>query len=263
MKRREVHRPIMQGTINYATDSTPSEVDSYVQETKVEERVVSIRNGRIARKRPALLDEGFELVNAPMVFQTPPTDESIRASYPVIEKELLEYPSIEEVLIFDHTIRSSIPGASKRKPIHLAHADYAEQAGFSRLRDLLPDDYPRWERGHFLIVNLWQSVSGVILSYPLAFVDINTAADEDLETIKVVYDNRIGQIGYYKFSPRHQWYWFPLLKNSEALLFKTFDSKPGARHWSCPHTAFKHDATSIHAERSSVEFRILVLLAES
>ncbi|MCG8414670.1 MAG: hypothetical protein MI746_10675 [Pseudomonadales bacterium] len=263
MKRNEVNRSEIEAIINYATDLTPTEVDGYVQESRVLGRVVSIRNGRTTETPPSLFKQGFELVNAPKVFDTPPTDEAIRASYPTIEKALLQHTAAKEILIFDHTIRSSIPGTSKRQPIHLAHADYAEQAGKLRLRDLVPEDYKRWEEGRFLIVNLWQSISGVILSSPLAFVDINTVSDDDFEAVKVIYDNRIGQIGYYRFNPRHEWYWYPLLKSSEALLFKTFDSRPGAQHWSCPHTSFQHNASSINAKRSSVEFRILVLLAEN
>ncbi len=263
MKRNEVNRPEIEAIINFATDLTPTEVDGYVQESRVLGRVVSIRNGRTAETPPSLLNQGFELVSSPRVFHTPPSDEEIRASYPIIEAELLKHMAARDILIFDHTVRSSIPGASRRQPIHLAHADYAKKAGMLRLRDLLPEDYQRWQDGHYLIVNLWQSISGVILSSPLAFVDINTVSDNDLETIRVTYDNRIGQIGYYRFNPEHQWYWFPLLKSSEALLFKTYDSRPGAKHWSCPHTSFQHNASSINAKRSSVEFRILLLLSEN
>lgn len=262
MKQCETLTPSIEGKINYATLQTPSEVDGYVQEQVVESRTVSVLNARTTEKRPSLMSEGFELIQAPVVFSSSLSDEEIRTTYPTIEKQLKQQTLAKEIFIFDHTIRSSIHGKSKRKPIHLTHADYAKEAGLTRLRNLLPNDYTKWEDGHFLIVNMWQSISGTILSSPLAFVDIRTVHDDDLKTIKVVYENRTGRIGYYQYSPRHQWYWFPLLKNSEALLFKTFDSMPGSQHWSCPHTAFRHNSESTNSERSSIEFRILLLLSE-
>ena len=97
-------------------------------------------------------------------------------------------------------------------------------------------------------------------STPVGFVDINSVSENDFIPVTVHYADRDGEIGYYLPNDDHQWYWFPFLRPSEALLFKTFDGQPGERHWSCPHAAFTapNAPAELAGQRTSIEFRILL-----
>jgi hypothetical protein len=81
---------------------------------------------------------------------------------------------------------------------------------------------------------------------------------EDFVISERRYPNRIGQTYAVKYNPKHQWYWFPLMRRDEALVFKVFDSetKGGAR-WTA-HTAFDDPSAPPNARpRESIEIRTL------
>ncbi|MCG8685289.1 MAG: hypothetical protein MI892_10465, partial [Desulfobacterales bacterium] len=163
--------------------------------------------------------------------------------------------------VFDHTVRHTERAPGLRPPIRIVHADYGPSAGHRRLPELLPpEDAERWADARIVVANLWQSVAGVIHSTPLGFVDINTVRDDDFIPITVHYGDRDGEIGYYRPNAAHQWYWFPFMRPSESVLFKTYDGKPGQEHWSCPHGAFTAPNSPAEQEgrRTSIEYRILL-----
>ena len=72
------------------------------------------------------------------------------------------------------------------------------------------------------------------------------------------YPNRIGQTYAITYNPAHRWYWFPLMRRDEALVFKVYDSlQDGRARWTA-HTAFEDPTASPHARpRESIEIRTL------
>lgn len=245
----------------YATERVARETNAYIDASDVVARGVTMGNGRRLDPVPSIDREGFELIDAPATFDQPPTDSEARAAYGVIEDALRKRTGASFARVFDHTVRHTERTPGRRPPIRVVHADYGPRAGLRRLRELLPpDEAGRWSDSRVAVVNLWQSVAGVVHSTPLGFVDITSVRDEDFIPVTVKYSDRTGKIGYYRPNDDHRWYWFPFLRPSEALLFKTFEGAPEGQHWSCPHAAFDapNSPEELSGRRTSIEFRILL-----
>ena len=247
--------------VTYAAEHVPRETDAYLDISATVTRWVTMRNGRHRNPMPSFELEGFELIAAPTVFAQPPNDSEARATYGEIEAALRECLGASFARVFDHTVRHTERTPGGRPPIRITHADYGRGAGVRRLRELLsPDEAERWAGSRVVVANLWQSVAGVVHSTPLAFVDMTSVRNEDFIPVTVHYADRDGEIGYYRPNADHRWYWFPFLRPSESVLFKTFDELPGEHHWSCPHAAFTapNSPEELAGRRTSIEFRILL-----
>ena len=247
--------------VAYAAEDVPRETDAYLDVSATVTRPVTMRSGRHQHPPPSFDREGFELIAAPTAFDRPPDDREARAAYGTIEAALKERLGASLARVFDHTVRHTERTPGRRPPIRVAHADYGRTAGIRRFGELLThDEAERWASARVVVANLWQSVAGVVHSTPLAFVDITSVRDEDFIPVTVRYADREGEIGYYRPNEDHRWYWFPFLRPSESVLFKTFDGMPGAHHWSCPHAAFTapNSPEELAGRRTSIEFRILL-----
>ncbi len=247
--------------VSYAAENVPRETNAYLDVSATVTRRVTMRNGRHRHPAPSFDCEGFELIAAPTVFTQPPDDSETRATYGEIEVALKERLGASFARVFDHTVRHTERTPGRRPPIRITHADYGRGAGVRRFRELLShDEAERWAGSRIVVANLWQSVAGVVHSTPLAFVDINSVREEDFIPVTVHYADRDGEIGYYRPNEDHRWYWFPFMRPSESVLFKTFDELPGEHHWSCPHAAFTapNSPKELAGRRTSIEFRILL-----
>ncbi|MEM9905052.1 MAG: TetR/AcrR family transcriptional regulator [Cyanobacteria bacterium P01_D01_bin.44] len=247
--------------VTYASEDVPRETDAYLDVSATVTRRVTMRNGRHWDPAPSFDLEGFELIAAPTVFAQPPSDSEARVAYGTIEAALKKRLGASFAWVFDHTVRHTEHTPGRRPPIRIVHADYGRGAGVRRLWELLPHaKAERWAGSRVVVANLWQSVAGVVHSMPLAFVDITSVCDENFIPVTVHYPDRDGEVGYYRPNEDHRWYWFPFLRPSESLLFKTFDGLPGEHHWSCPHAAFTapNSPKELAGRRTSIEFRILL-----
>ena len=95
----------------------------------------------------------------------------------------------------------------------------------------------------FCMINVWRSVSdvGPIQQYPLAVCSSNSLKyPEDFVVFEIHYKDRIGENWFIRDTlpskedsrtenssntSHHQWYYFPHMKKSEALIFKQWDSQ--------------------------------------
>ncbi|MBE7385798.1 MAG: TetR/AcrR family transcriptional regulator [Leptolyngbya sp. SIO1E4] len=247
--------------VAYAAEDVPRETDAYLDVSATVMRRVTLRNGRHQKPAPSFEREGFEIIAAPTVFTQPPSDSEARMTYGAIELALKERLGASFAWVFDHTVRHTEHTPGRRPPIRITHADYGRGAGVRRLWELLSrGEAERWADSRIVMANLWQSVAGVVHSTPLGFIDITSVRNEDFIPVTVHYADRDGEIGYYRPNEDHRWYWFPFLRPSESLLFKTFDALPGEHHWSCPHAAFTapNAPQELAGRRTSIEFRILL-----
>jgi hypothetical protein len=68
----------------------------------------------------------------------------------------------------------------------------------------------------------------------------------------------VGQTYAITYNPEHKWYWFPLMRRDEALVFKVYDSEKDGRARFTPHTSFDDPSTPPGAPpRQSIEVRTL------
>ncbi|HEY4162224.1 MAG TPA: CmcJ/NvfI family oxidoreductase [Dongiaceae bacterium] len=225
---------------------------------------VFIRNGRPAADSFSLDREGFALVDHQITTRNLYADAEVRANYyPEAEALLAAETGAEKVVIFDHTIRTSVtPPAGvvlPRQPVQRVHNDYTLKSGPQRVRDLLPPEEAEARlKKRFAIVNVWRPIKGPLQHMPLALGDAATLAPEDLVPSDLIYRDRVGETYAIAYNPNQLWFYFPEMTPAEAVLIKTFDSDPVRARFSA-HSAFADpnfpEPTLL---RESIELRALV-----
>ena len=138
-----------------------------------------------------------------------------------------------------------------QRPIHVVHGDYTLASAPQRLRDLARppglndtlravldegeslltteivsralDDGKR-----FTLINVWRNIGhSPVMSHPLALCDGQTVARDDLVVFEIHYHDRIGENWFAKYSPYHEWWYYPLMTREEVVLIKQWDSAGG------------------------------------
>jgi hypothetical protein len=230
-----------------------------------ENRRVTIRNAR-RLKSPARLDrEGFTLISQHTKISDFYQLERYRNNY---EAELtplvLAETGANELLVFDHTLRSNSPAVRglhlSREAASVIHNDYSDASAEQRLRDFLTaSEAENRLKNRYAIVNAWRSIRDPVVQSPLALCDTRTISDQDLVTSERRAMGRIGELQLVSWNPEHQWYYYPLMNRDEVLLIKTFDSARDGRARRSIHTAFIDPSAPEEAPpRESIESRILV-----
>ncbi|KAK8190329.1 hypothetical protein IWZ00DRAFT_444134 [Phyllosticta capitalensis] len=179
--------------------------------------------------------------------------------YPEVEQLLLNaVPGAHRVLLFDHTIRRTSPGA-KRAPVNRTHIDQTAKSAAQRVRFHITDEAEAEQllAGRYRIINVWRPLNGPVVAHPLAVADSTTVPDADLIPTHHIYPDRTGETAAVRHSPAHRWWYWSGMQNDERLLLQCFDSQgTGAR---VPHTAFVDPRTPEGAPgRESIEVRALV-----
>jgi hypothetical protein len=230
--------------------------------TKDPRRVV-IRNGRPFVDRFALERDGFHFIrHDTRVADFFDEDELRRVYYPEIEALVKAEIGASRVLIFDHTLRTADEDEREsrkiREPVSRVHNDYTEWSAPQRVRDLLPLEADDLLSRRFAIVQVWRPIRHPVKTFPLAICDARSLAPDDLVISERSYPNRVGQTYAITYNPAHSWYWFPLMRRDEALVFKVFDSlKDGRARWTA-HTAFEDPTSPPNARpRESIEIRTI------
>jgi len=188
-------------------------------------------------------------------------EEVFNTYYPEISEILLKtIPDAKRIKVFDHTRRSSsleIQNKFKIRPsAATVHADYSENSGLNRIRQLFPEEAEELLKKHFLIVNVWRPLK-TVEAYPLAFIDAQTTNSDDFLHLKRIEKNRVGEICLLKYNPKHSWYYFPEMSRNEVTIFKTFDSEG---YKTTPHTAANILGQPENVSRESIEIRAVVFV---
>jgi hypothetical protein len=186
--------------------------------------------------------------------------------YPEIEQLVREISGASRVVVFDHTLRTGDVAERERRrirePVLWAHNDYTEWSGPQRVREILPDEAEELLRHRFAIIQVWRAINRPIQSNPLALVDARSVLPADLIPAERRYPNRVGETYQLAHSPGHQWFYFPLMRRDEALVFKVYDSQTDGRARFTPHTSFQDPTSPIGAApRQSIEVRTFAFFA--
>jgi hypothetical protein len=233
--------------------------------TVYRERMVEIRDLRPAAPTFSLDREGFQLLTAPSSVHDFGHEDAIRNRYYAETVALLEaVTGAARIVVFDHTIRRRVPGATDRavgvprQPVPRIHNDYTVKSGPQRVRDLLGTDAAELLQRRFAVINVWRPIRGPVQDAPLAVCDARSVAARDLVATDLVYPDRVGEIYYVSFNPSHRWFYAPAMRTDEVLLIKCYDSEEDGRARFVPHTAFVDPNTPADAPpRESIELRTL------
>jgi len=229
------------------------------------EHTVAIRDVRPVAATLSLEHEGFQLLTAPTSADFDDED-SIRTRYYTETSALLrKLTGASRVVVFDHTIRRRVPGATDRstgiprQPVPRVHNDYTVNSGPQRVRDLLGDEADVLLQKRFSVINVWRPIRGPVQDAPLAVTDAQSVAAQDLVATDLIYPDRTGEVYYVKFNPEHKWFYAPAMRDDEIILIKCYDSANDGRARFVPHTAFVDPTTPAGAPpRESIELRTLV-----
>jgi hypothetical protein len=237
-----------------------------------EPRRVRIADARRAGLAASVDREGFALVEAPTTVEDFWDERRLRAVYyPETEALLKRAIGARAVHIFDHTLRRRARGplgfrrsveGFPREPVGRAHVDQTENSGPKRLREILGAQAEAFTRGRYAIINVWRPLFGPIEDAPLAVCDARSVRRADLYACDLVFRDRVGETYALAFSPEQRWFYYPLMRRSEVVLLKCYDSREDVARFS-PHTAFDDPATPSDARpRESIELRCFVSLPD-
>jgi hypothetical protein len=232
-----------------------------------EVREMTICNGRPLAQEFDLEVTGFEFVD----HETQVRDffdaaELKRVYYPEVEALIKRVSGASRVVVFDHTLRSGDQAEREaklvREPVLNVHNDYTEWSGPQRVRDLLPDEAEELLKRRFAIIQVWRAINQPIQSNPLAIADARSLAPKDLIRAERRYPNRVGETYRVGYNPDHRWFYFPLMRRDEALVFKVFDSARDGRARFTAHSSFVDPTTPPGAPpRQSIEARTLAFFS--
>lgn len=163
---------------------------------------------------------------------------------------------IDEVIIFDHTLRAD-DKTSDRKPARNVHSDYSMEGAQQRLVDLVGESQAAaWISGHYAFINVWRPVDAVINSSPLGFILPNSVDEQDWILLDLFYPDRRGQILGLAANPVHQWVYRSMMTPDELAFFNIFDNRGLP---SIAHSALDMIENPLtHTVRKSIESRTLV-----
>jgi len=228
---------------------------------------VSVTNARAFDDELDLDKQGFRL-EAQATQVTDFYDDAQLGGYETEVKQLLRQATgASEIIIFDHTRRSSSASVRSAQKIREAstviHNDYSDGSGHVRLQDYLKTTTKVHEHDlknrDFAIINVWRSIKGTIVNHPLAMCVATSVPEADLVAVKREGNGRIGELQLMLHGVNHQWCYFPHMTISEALIFKTFDSRKDGRTRFTAHTSIEDpNAPDDAPARESIETRCFV-----
>jgi hypothetical protein len=196
-------------------------------------------------------------------------EQALRSTYyPAVERLVCAVTGAARALVFDHTHRSSaVPRRAADGTdvaVDEAHNDYTERSGPRRVRELLaglvPDEDPdELMRDRYAIFNVWRAINGTVEQWPLAICDMTSMKREDFVDAELRWPHRTGHVCAVRYSPAQRWLYVPSMDVAEVLVFKCYDSAPGAVRFGA-HTAFADPTSPAGARtRESIEVRTIAL----
>jgi len=226
---------------------------------------VLIRNARLTHPAPTLDQFGFTLVKHKSKNIDFCSDEDIVASYyPQAEQVFMRSTGADEVVIFDHTVRTDASEEGVQRPARHVHNDYTAASIVQRIIDVVGGDEAVEKLQHrFAEINLWRPIENMVQTSPLAIADARSILRDDLVKADIIYADRIGEIFEVVHRDSHLWYYYPNMMSDEALLFVGYDSLPKRTGRFTPHTAFDDpDSPEGAAPRKSIELRAIVFFTD-
>jgi len=230
-----------------------------------EAHTMAIHDLRPIAGRLSLDHEGIGLVEARTAQRDfYDEDEVKRVYYPECIDLVLRATGGYRAQMFDHTIRRRAWGGTDRapgvprQPVTRVHNDYTVTSGPQRVRDLMNGEAEELLKHRFQIINLWRPIRGPLVDAPLALADASSVAFADFIASDLVYRDRKGETYNVRYNPAHRWFYAPEMRETEAILIKSYDSREGAARFA-PHTSFEDPtAPADILPRESIEVRMLV-----
>ena len=235
--------------------------------------LMKVRNGRLLDKQPSLNREGFAFSKQTTKVTDFFNDSELATIYePEIEDLIKKLTGGTEVVVFDHTRRSTVPEQREkynaRDPVPAPHSDFSDESAEQRMRDVFGNKIGNRLHRRFAMVNAWRSMTSNIEQWPLAVCDARTI-NEDLlvDTYRHAPHraepsfeySRSSSTRHATFDSGHRWFYFPEMQRNEVLLFKNYDTINDGTARLSLHSAFEDPFTPPEPKpRESIETRAFV-----
>ena len=109
----------------------------------------------------------------------------------------------------------------------------------------------------FSVINVWKPIRGPVRTTPLAVCDAQSLSQNDFVLTDLRYRDRTGEIYSIAFNEKHKWFYYPEMREDEAMLLKCYDSETDCARFTA-HTAFDDpDSPADGPARESIEVRTL------
>lgn len=241
-----------------------------------------IEDARQARDT-GLETSGFQLIQRPTsVSNFLDNEEVMRVYYEECKALAKELTGASVAFTYDHLIREpgrQISGGGTDGQSYVtgteagggyigtAHMDYTDNTTWSNYLALHKEQPPE-SPVRTISLNFWRGLSPLVDDYPLAVCDARSVKEVDLfET--VVYGYGASNYSWHdigietfsvKFSEDQRWFYYPLMRPDEVLVFKAYDSA-GVVGNACPHSAFSNPSANPGSPaRRSIELRVLCFI---
>jgi len=182
-----------------------------------------------------------------------------------------ENPNVEEIKVFDHTIRcdtaddmkraedlGAVPADAQYRPVALhVHGDYTTESAWVKLKTVLgEEEYDDWIKGHWGIVNIWRPLDFPVERTPLAFIDPTTVKENDWTLKEIHIPGRVGHIKGFLNNPNYRWVMIDQMNTNTVWIFTQFDNEGVIPQ--VPHSALDVVGTEGCRPRRSIESRMCV-----
>ncbi|MCJ1470975.1 hypothetical protein MMC07_009623 [Pseudocyphellaria aurata] len=172
------------------------------------------------------------------------------------------------------------------QPAAMVHIDFTLNEAEAMIRKLYGARAEELLAQHWQLVNVWRPLKGPVRDWPLALCDARSVDYErDTMSSDVVFRDRLAENVQIHHNPQQRWYYLPDQLPTEALIFKTVDSKPDCNFGrgdfleqnmtfnrrrfdrsillACPHSSFFNpEATANDPPRESIDYRTFVFYAD-
>src|SRR3984885_13468012 len=237
-----------------------------------ESHTVPIRDGRPIQDTFRLDTHGFELVRHRSAVRDFTDKAEVDAVYvPEVIDFVKRHTGADEVASRGAVLRRSAdPGANASQPqAALVHIDYGpEGAAMTAPRvyaETFPDG-PGYRR--VLATSAWRVFSPPPQDWPLALCDFRSVRDDEGLPNQLYFVDRVPDDPFapideskmvtsgagFRYSPDHEWWYFPDMTREE-LLFFAFNDSDHSRPWRVAHTAFRDPTVHESIPRHSIEVR--------
>jgi hypothetical protein len=252
--------------LNFAADRSPdgiwSNLAPHLRTQALRAHDVVLRDARRLPDPPALDREGFILAHHPLLGPAWNDDTWVDEIYNPACADLVRrltgtaytVPFHRGVLLRDSGGGAAAPAAD------FVHLDNTQEAIEHFLERAAPADI-RKRYTRVRVYNVWRAISPPPQDVPLALCDQRTVDRGDWVIGRTVEPDFPEGVPYVASmaNAAHRWYFYPDLTLGEAVVFKGYDSDPGAPP-GCLHGAFRHPAPGpTIVPRASAEMRVFAL----
>ncbi|MFM7344457.1 MAG: CmcJ/NvfI family oxidoreductase, partial [Tagaea sp.] len=184
---------------------------------------VHVHDARASRHSFSINEQGFCLHACPTTFADFGDSGTIRRRYfPEVEEIVRVVLNAQDAVAFSYAMVSSRPEVSSlpsaQGPAYMAHNDYTRDIVPTRLPEILGAERARhWACGRVVQVNVWRPIKASVEEAPLALCDGRTVDWNDLIPAEFRHRDRTSELGFLRFDPRQEWWYWPRIDPSEVL----------------------------------------------